>query len=94
MPSPTNQRNIRSTCICSINCRVVPKAKRRRDAHRKQDLNETGAQQALGRDQRSPLGRTKLVEVAIEADESIEGDLQEIAQRTSGWDALLKVTSL
>jgi len=58
---------------------------------RKQDLDQTGAQLPLGRDRRSPLGRTEHLEVAVQAGKRIVDDLPDLAQRMPGRDAILKI---
>jgi hypothetical protein len=50
MPRPTNHRNGRLHCICSINCRIVPNARIRRDTTLiiAMAVNEDGKREVLG----------------------------------------------
>jgi len=62
-PSPTNQRNRRLNSSRSMRCRVVPKARLRRDAHRIGTLQHNRPQQPLGRHARPAQARAMRVEV-------------------------------
>ena len=91
IPSPTNQRNIRLYCICSINCRVVLKARLRRDADREQDLQQAGPDQPLRRDGGAAEVGIERRKLGIETDQRIVDDLPDRAQRVSRRDAFFKI---
>ena len=91
MPRPTNQRNIRLYCICSINWRVVPTARLWRDPNGKQDLDQAGPDKPLGCNRRATEIGIERGKLAVEAGESVVDHLPDLAQRMPGRNALLKI---